>query len=137
MADHTGIFNGRAREKEDGEFITVDFQKGGTQTVRYTLWASRKVLNDIAGDPAMAGLSGEAMFKALCLKGAYPSNAWKQADGTLHPMPCSDEKRANIELENIIPCLQKFYKCEDAKDPRNNYRFLVKYSNHYGPFDDS
>lgn len=123
MADHIGIFNVRAREKEDGEFITVDFQRGGTQIVCYTLWASRKALDDIANDPAMAGVRGEAMYKALIRKGAYPSNAWRQEDGSLHPMPYSDKEREGIKIGDIIPCLQKF-------DKATGERCLVKYSDH-------
>jgi hypothetical protein len=130
MTDHTGVFNGRARQKEDGEFITVSFQRGGVQTVLYTLWASRNILDNIAGDPAMKGLSGESLYKALIRKRAYPSNAWKQPDGSLRPMPSSDEDRAGIRIEDIIPCLQKFYKREDEDDPLHGVRFLVKYSDH-------
>lgn len=123
MADHTGVFNVGARRKENGEFIAVDFLRGGVQSVRYTLWADNKVLNNIATDPAMAGLRGEALYKALTRKGAYASNALKLADGSLSPLPCSDEERAGIKIEDIIPCLQMF-------DTATGERFLVKYSDH-------
>ena len=111
------------KSKEKGAFLIVDHLEGGVQIVRHCLWLHPKVVDLATKTPDIEKLSGRELFKALLGLGAYPRNALQDEQGNLSPLPAKKSERAGIDIERIVPCIQKF-------DLATKFRFLVKYSDH-------
>ena len=118
-----GVLSLDPKSKKKGAFLVVDHLEGGVQIVRHCLWLHPKVVDIVTKIPGIEELSGQELFQTLLSAGAYPRNALRDGQGNLSPLPAKGKERAGIDIEHIIPCVQKF-------DLATKFRFLVKYSDH-------